>query len=110
MGGQKRKTGEREDRCGGFPLTNRYNRQAMMLKTPRNRNETPRRVGRPCLGERAMTNAETLRRWRERHRYRLPWDGDVPFHRELAEWEASTLKERPKKKAVVVPLPARRTR
>ena len=41
-----------------------------------------------------MTNAELCRRFRERHRYRLPWAGDVPFHPELAAWEASALKGR----------------
>jgi hypothetical protein len=64
----------------------------MINKQPPNRNETPRRVGRPCLGERAMTNAELSKRWRERHRYRLPWEDDVPFHSGLREWEASALK------------------
>jgi hypothetical protein len=51
-----------------------------------------------------MTNAERLRRFRQRHRERLPWGEDRPFHPELAEWEASALEERPKAKAVVIPL------
>ena len=57
-----------------------------------------------------MTATERTRRFRALHEARLPWEEDRPFHPGLAEWEASALEERPKKKAVVVPLPARRTR
>jgi hypothetical protein len=31
-------------------------------------------MGRPPLGDRAMTNAERKRHWREAHRIALPWE------------------------------------
>jgi hypothetical protein len=36
--------------------------------------ETKRKVGRPSLFGRPMTNAERLRRSRERRREKLPWE------------------------------------
>lgn len=59
-----------------------------------------KRIGRPPIGDRAMTSTERVRRFRALHEKRLSWPEDVPFNRELAGWEASALKERRPKKAV----------
>jgi hypothetical protein len=34
----------------------------------------PKKIGRPCLFGRPLTNAERIKRYRERHRERLPWE------------------------------------
>jgi hypothetical protein len=61
--------------------------------------------GKP-IGDRAMTSTERSRKWRARHRMRLPWAEDVAFNPEIAAWEMEALA--PKKTAKVVPLRPRK--
>ena len=46
--------------------------------------------GKP-IGDRAMTATERSRKFRARHRKRLPWAGDTPFNPEIAAWELEAL-------------------
>ena len=59
-------------------------------------------MGRRPIADRALTNAERKRRWRERHRERLWPEDDQAILDELREWEASAFDEPRKRTAQVI--------